>query len=275
VLAICGNRSDLVTLSARVDYSIRRRNFTFAFLQTSWPDLQGAWCDAKREATMTIPAAQYLRMSTEDQQYSMANQSLHIQEYAGKHGFAIVKTYEDPGKSGVMIKHRDGLSALLKDVVTYRQLYERLGYDLDARYVSLSDQLQRSKNLRVSLVDELKRLFPDHVSVALSRNGARAILRIDDAFMVSIVFCRPARIQKGRCWAMKPNPAERGYITLLCLLNRRHDRVLQYYVAPRLVSCKHHRFYPSGPFLRQTVKLVRLSDFYATVIRLWNERASF
>ncbi len=66
---------------------------------------------------MATPAAQYLRMSTEDQQYSMANQNLRIQEYADKHGFDIVKTYEDPGKSGVMIKHRDGLSALMKDVV--------------------------------------------------------------------------------------------------------------------------------------------------------------
>jgi predicted site-specific integrase-resolvase len=62
---------------------------------------------------MAIPAAQYLRMSTEDQQYSMTNQSLRIKEYADKHGFDIVKTYEDPGKSGVIIKHRHGLRALL------------------------------------------------------------------------------------------------------------------------------------------------------------------
>jgi len=57
-------------------------------------------------------------MSTEDQQYSIANQRLRIQEYAQNHGFNIVKTYEDPGKSGVIIKHRKGLSALLKDVVS-------------------------------------------------------------------------------------------------------------------------------------------------------------
>ena len=166
------------------------------------------------------------------------------------------------------------LATIHKHFGTFRQLYERIGYDLDPRYAFRSDQLQRSKNLRKSLVGELKRLFPDHVSVALSRNGARAILRIDDTFMVSIVFCRPQMTQKGRCWAAKPNPAERHYITLLCLLNHRHERVLQYYVAPRLVSRNEQRFYLGSPFLRKAGKVVRLSDFYARVIRCREEIAS-
>ena len=67
---------------------------------------------------MPIPAAQYLRMSTDDQQYSLANQRIRISEYAQKQGFNIIKTYEDPGRSGVIIKHRKGLSALLSDVVS-------------------------------------------------------------------------------------------------------------------------------------------------------------
>jgi len=69
-------------------------------------------------AISPIPAAQYLRMSTEDQQYSIVNQRTRIQEYAQSHGFSVIKTYEDPGKSGVIIKHRKGLSALLKDVLS-------------------------------------------------------------------------------------------------------------------------------------------------------------
>src|SRR5579863_3319724 len=64
-----------------------------------------------------IPAAQYLRMSTEDQQYSIANQRSRIAEYAQQFGFKIIKTYEDHGKSGVLLKHRRGLKELLKDVV--------------------------------------------------------------------------------------------------------------------------------------------------------------
>ncbi len=167
------------------------------------------------------------------------------------------------------------LSTIHSHFGTYRQLYERVGYDLDPRYVFRSDQLRRSKDLRIALVDELRRLFPDHVSVVLSRRGARATLRIDQAFTVSILFCRPQQTPKGRCWDMKPNPSEVDHVTLLCFLNERHDRVLAYRVACRLASRKTRRLYlKTSPFLRETVKLVRLSDFYATVARMWDERAS-
>ena len=39
-----------------------------------------------------VPAAQYVRMSDEAQQYSVDNQKAAIAEYAASHGFAIVKT---------------------------------------------------------------------------------------------------------------------------------------------------------------------------------------
>ena len=65
-----------------------------------------------------IPAAQYLRMSTEHQQYSLENQSVAIQKYAELHSFEIVQTYADTAKSGVILRHRTGLQRLLQDVVT-------------------------------------------------------------------------------------------------------------------------------------------------------------
>jgi DNA invertase Pin-like site-specific DNA recombinase len=68
-------------------------------------------------AAPIIPAAQYLRMSTERQEYSLDNQAVAIQRYADSHGFAIVKTYEDAGKSGLTIGHRNGLQALLTDIL--------------------------------------------------------------------------------------------------------------------------------------------------------------
>jgi DNA invertase Pin-like site-specific DNA recombinase len=37
-------------------------------------------------ATKTVPAAQYLRMSTEHQQYSIDGQSTAIEAYANLHG---------------------------------------------------------------------------------------------------------------------------------------------------------------------------------------------
>jgi DNA invertase Pin-like site-specific DNA recombinase len=64
-----------------------------------------------------IPVAQYVRMSDEAQEYSIDNQKAAIQDYAVRHGLVIVKTYADPGKSGVVATHRKGLSDLLRDVV--------------------------------------------------------------------------------------------------------------------------------------------------------------
>jgi DNA invertase Pin-like site-specific DNA recombinase len=64
-----------------------------------------------------VPAAQYLRMSTEHQQYSLENQSAAIRVYAEKTGFTVVRTYADEGKSGLLLKRRDALQQLLKDVL--------------------------------------------------------------------------------------------------------------------------------------------------------------
>ena len=64
-----------------------------------------------------IPAAQYLRMSTEHQQYSLQNQMAAIQQYAESHGFAVIQTYSDAAKSGLVLKRRSGLRQLLRDVV--------------------------------------------------------------------------------------------------------------------------------------------------------------
>jgi len=77
-----------------------------------------------------LPAAQYLRKSTEHQQYSLENQSAAIQKYAEAQGFSVVRTYSDPAKRGLVLKHRPGLQQLLQDVVgtpTYRAI---LVYDV-------------------------------------------------------------------------------------------------------------------------------------------------
>ena len=65
-----------------------------------------------------IPAAQYLRMSTDDQPNSIPTQRDAIQRYATAHGFEVVVTYIDSGKSGLEIRNRPGLRHLLGDVVT-------------------------------------------------------------------------------------------------------------------------------------------------------------
>ena len=81
-------------------------------------------------ANLLIPAAQYLRMSTEHQQYSLENQSAAIQKYAESQGFEVVCTYSDPAKSGLVLKHRPGLQQLLRDVVGTPPYRAILVYDV-------------------------------------------------------------------------------------------------------------------------------------------------
>jgi len=61
-------------------------------------------------------AAEYVRMSTEHQQYSTQNQNDKIREYAAQRGIEIVKTYADEGKSGLNIGGRLALQQLIQDV---------------------------------------------------------------------------------------------------------------------------------------------------------------
>ena len=63
-------------------------------------------------------AAQYVRMSTEHQQYSIDNQKLAIAEYAERESFEVVATYSDAGKSGLTLARRPGLRSLLADVLS-------------------------------------------------------------------------------------------------------------------------------------------------------------
>jgi DNA invertase Pin-like site-specific DNA recombinase/DNA-binding winged helix-turn-helix (wHTH) protein len=83
------------------------------------------------EAKPLVPAAQYVRMSTEDQQYSIVNQEAAIRTYAERHGFVVASTYTDAGKSGVAIKHRKELRRLLHDVTSGQAQYKTiLVYDV-------------------------------------------------------------------------------------------------------------------------------------------------
>jgi DNA invertase Pin-like site-specific DNA recombinase len=68
--------------------------------------------------TALVRAAEYVRASTDDQEYSTANQSDAIHAYATTRGMAIVRTYADEGKSGLRIERRDALKQLIDDVLT-------------------------------------------------------------------------------------------------------------------------------------------------------------
>lgn len=61
-------------------------------------------------------AAQYVRMSTDRQKYSIENQAAVISIYAQANDLSIVRTYRDEGESGLKLKNRAGLIQLLDDV---------------------------------------------------------------------------------------------------------------------------------------------------------------
>ena len=73
-----------------------------------------------------IRAAEYVRMSTEHQQYSTDNQAVAIRRYAEANGYEIVHTYKDDGKSGLNLSGRSGLRSLLADIDAGRTDFQAL-----------------------------------------------------------------------------------------------------------------------------------------------------
>lgn len=65
-----------------------------------------------------LRAAQYVRMSTDRQRYSIQNQAAVIAAYAHARNLKIVRTYADEGESGLRIKNRAGLKRLISDITT-------------------------------------------------------------------------------------------------------------------------------------------------------------
>ena len=81
--------------------------------------------------SLPIPAAQYLRMSTEHQLYSTENQARWNEQYAQTHGFTITRTNRDSAKSGLWLKGGPGLRELLRDVTEGNTDYKAiLVYDV-------------------------------------------------------------------------------------------------------------------------------------------------
>jgi DNA invertase Pin-like site-specific DNA recombinase len=78
-----------------------------------------------------VPVAEYVRMSTDLQESSIPLQQAAIRRYAAAHGYEVVATYSDEGKSGLQIKHRLGLRRLIQDTVSGQTPYRLiLVYDV-------------------------------------------------------------------------------------------------------------------------------------------------
>ena len=112
--------------------------------------------------TALFRAAEYVRMSTEHQQYSTENQADKIREYAQRRGIDIVKTYADEGKSGLRIDGRHALQQLIADVESGKANFNLiLVYDVsrwgrfqDADESAYYEYICKRKNILVSYVAE-------------------------------------------------------------------------------------------------------------------------
>src|ERR1700681_373186 len=69
-------------------------------------------------ADALVRAAEYVRGSTDRQEYSTDNQSLVNRAYAATHRMTIVRTYSDEARSGLVIDQRDALKQLIAHVET-------------------------------------------------------------------------------------------------------------------------------------------------------------
>ncbi len=114
------------------------------------------------EQPKRIRAVEYVRMSTEHQQYSTENQADKIREYAAHRNIDIVRTYADAGKSGLRIDGRQALQQLIKDVESGLADFQiilvydvsRWGRFQDADESAYYEYICKRKNVHVAYVAE-------------------------------------------------------------------------------------------------------------------------
>lgn len=152
----------------------------------------------------SVPAATYVRMSTEHQKYSTDNQLSVIQLYAEKNGFDIIRSYADEGKSGLRLIGRDALQTLLADIENDRAAFKAvLVYDVsrlgrfqdpdEAAEVELrckrhgilvhycAEQFQNDGSIGSSIIKTVKRAMAGEYSRDLSVkvfNGQANLIRL-------------------------------------------------------------------------------------------------
>ena len=170
----------------------------------------------------------------------------------------------------LMIKARNMpcTTTILKRFGRYRDLYELVGYKLARKHILNTVKADHSFDLRRDLVAKLLNLFPGHVEERHFSRSPRPILLVDNELMISVLLCRLRQNSLGDwCWRVDPYPTERGYATLICLMNPRHSQILGYYLFPP-IPWKSHLLFRNDPTLKSAIRLDNLADFYGAAKRL-------
>lgn len=139
----------------------------------------------------SVRAAQYVRMSTDRQQYSIHNQAAVIAAYAHAHNLTLVRTYKDEGESGLLLKNRTGLLQLLDDVESnqadfghllvyyvsrwgrFQDVDESAHYEFVCRRAGIkvaycAEQFENDGSMLASIVKNIKRVMAAEYSRELS-----------------------------------------------------------------------------------------------------------
>ena len=146
-------------------------------------------------------AAQYVRMSTDYQKYSIENQAVVIATYAELHKLTIVRTYRDDGVSGLRIENRTGLTELITDVQSgqadfghllvfdvsrwgrFQDVDESAHYEFICRKAGIkiaycAEQFDNDGSLLSSIVKNIKRVMAAEFSRELSAKVLAGALRL-------------------------------------------------------------------------------------------------
>ena len=146
-------------------------------------------------------AAQYVRMSTDYQQYSIENQAVVIATYAELHKLTIVRTYRDEGESGLKIENRTGLTELIDDVCSgqtdfghllvfdvsrwgrFQDVDESAHYEFICRRAGIkvaycAEQFDNDGSLISSIMKNIKRVMAAEFSRELSAKVLAGALRL-------------------------------------------------------------------------------------------------
>jgi DNA invertase Pin-like site-specific DNA recombinase len=136
-------------------------------------------------------AAQYVRMSTDLQKYSIENQAAAIASFAARRNLTIVRTYADRGRSGVRLDGRDDLQRLIRDVKSGQTdfdvvlvydvsrwgrfqdadesaYYEFMCKDAGIRVLYCAEQFENDGSLVSAILKNIKRVMAGEYSRELS-----------------------------------------------------------------------------------------------------------
>ena len=212
------------------------------------------------------PAAMYVRMSTEHQQYSTENQGDTIRQWARKNGYEIIEVFADEGKSGLDIAGRAELQRLLQTVTSGKARFKAiLAYDVSrwgrfqdadesAHYEYLcrkqgievhycAEQFKNDGSIGSTLIKTVKRSMAGEYSRELSvkvfagqcRLIGLGLLLVNREILVSLVLSRCTETAGGRRrWKIRLEHGRNPDLTIAVRMDSDNEGIHDYYLLPTI-----------------------------------------